>query len=74
MTDIRSMTKEELTSLMADMGEKRFRADQIFSWLHRRGVSSWDEMTDLSKSFRAKLKDLPLNTPEIVEVQTSGID
>ena len=73
-TDIRSMTKDELASLMAEMGEKRFRADQIFSWLHRRGVSSWDEMTDLSKGLRGKLKDYPLNTPEILEVQTSRID
>ena len=73
-TDIRSMTKEELASLMAEMGEKRFRADQIFSWFHKRCASSWDEMTDLSKNLRGKLMEYPLNTPEILEVQTSKID
>ena len=68
------MTKEELASLMAEMGEKRFRADQIFSWFHKRCASSWDEMTDLSKNLRGKLMEYPLNTPEILEVQTSKID
>ena len=50
------MTIEELKLFAADMGEKPFRGKQIFIWLNR-GVRDFDEMTDLSKSFRAKLKD-----------------
>ncbi len=52
MTDIKSMTMEELKNLMTEIGEKPFRAKQIYAWLHQQLVTSWDEMTNLSKSFR----------------------
>ena len=49
MTDIKSMTLEELTAWLKERGEPAFRAKQIFHWLYR-GVTSFDEMTDLSLS------------------------
>lgn len=53
------MTIEELTAwLRDDLGEKPFRAKQIWSWLYTRLVSSFDEMTDLGKALRAKLEDV----------------
>ena len=52
--DIRSMTLEELTAALRDMGEPAFRGKQVFTWLHR-GVRSFDEMTDISKPLREKL-------------------
>lgn len=52
--DIKSMLPEELEKTLLEMGEKKFRAKQIFSWLSR-GVTDFDEMTDLSKPLRAKL-------------------
>lgn len=55
-TDIRSMTLEELTEALKEMGEPAFRAKQAFAWLHR-GVRSFDEMSDLPKSLREKLAD-----------------
>ena len=50
MTDVKSMTMEELKEFMTKIGEKPFRAKQIYAWLHQQLVTSWDEMTNLSKS------------------------
>ncbi len=52
--DIKSMYQEELEGMLAGMGEPRFRAAQIFRWLHS-GVKSFDEMTNISKDLRRKL-------------------
>ena len=52
MTDIKSMTIDELKKLMTTLGDKPFRAKQIYSWLHEHLVTSYDEMTNLSKSLR----------------------
>ena len=44
-----------LTAFCEQLGEKRFRATQLFRWMHQRGASRFDEMTDLAKSLREKL-------------------
>ena len=49
------MTLPEMTAFFADMGEKPFRAKQVFRWIHHGGVDSFDAMTDLAKSLREKL-------------------
>ena len=54
---LRGFSRAELTELFADMGEPRFRADQLFRGLHGRRLMSFDEMTDLSKALREKLKE-----------------
>ncbi|MBM6830153.1 23S rRNA (adenine(2503)-C(2))-methyltransferase RlmN [Anaerotignum lactatifermentans] len=54
--DIKSMTLGELQALMAQMGEAKFRAKQIFGWLHEKQVSSFSEMTNLSQALRTKLE------------------
>ena len=51
MTDIKSMTLEELGAWLKEQGEPSFRAKQIFTWLHR-GTISFHEMTNLPKSLR----------------------
>ena len=56
--DIKSMTLEELTQAMKDMGEPAFRGRQIFTWLHQRGAASFEEMTNLSKPLREKLENI----------------
>ena len=56
MKDIKSMTLAELTEELTALGEPKFRAKQVYTWLHR-GVTSFDEMTDLSKALREKLKN-----------------
>ena len=65
MTDIKSMTPEELTAWLKELGEPAFRAKQIFRWLYR-GVRSFDEMTDLSKALREKLAGAALLAPPTV--------
>ena len=57
MTDIKSLTKEELNSEIKALGLPAFRANQIYKWLHKEGVCSFDEMTDLSKQLRETLKE-----------------
>ena len=49
------MPQGELEALFADLGEKPYRARQLLQWMYQRGVTDFDEMTDLSKSLRAKL-------------------
>jgi 23S rRNA (adenine2503-C2)-methyltransferase len=46
---------EGLAAFCEGLGEKRFRATQLFRWIHQRGASSFDQMTDLAKSLREKL-------------------
>ncbi len=54
MKDIKSLTLAELTEELSVMGEPKFRAKQIYTWLHR-GARSFDEMSNLSKDLRARL-------------------
>ncbi len=56
MTDIKSMDMEHLRLFVESLGEKKFRAKQLYSWMHQKLVKDFDEMTDLSKTFRERLK------------------
>jgi 23S rRNA (adenine2503-C2)-methyltransferase len=47
---------EGLAAFCEGLGEKRFRATQLFRWIHQRGIGDFDQMSDLAKSFREKLK------------------
>ena len=74
MVDLRSMTLEELTAWLKEQGEPAFRAKQIFHWLYR-GVTSFDEMSDLSKALRQKLAgQCFLTVPKVVRKQVSKLD
>ena len=55
--DIKSMTLAEMQDAFAAIGEPKFRAKQVFTWLHR-GAVSFDAMTNLSKPLREKLDGL----------------
>ena len=59
--DIQSMNIEELNNVMEDYGEKRFRAKQIFQWIHEKKVESYDAMSNISDKLREKLQgEFPL--------------
>ncbi|MFW8602384.1 23S rRNA (adenine(2503)-C(2))-methyltransferase RlmN [Desulfobacterota bacterium M19] len=58
LTDLRDLTLKELTDFIVESGEPGFRARQIFSWLYRPGISSFAAMTNLSLTFRDRLKDM----------------
>ena len=55
--DLKCATYEELTEYIASLGEKPFRAKQIYEWMHVKQVTSIDEMTNLSKNLRERLKE-----------------
>ncbi|MBE6722463.1 MAG: 23S rRNA (adenine(2503)-C(2))-methyltransferase RlmN, partial [Ruminococcaceae bacterium] len=55
LQDIRSMTQRELTAEFAALGQPAYRAKQVFSWLQKSGVQSFDEMTNISKALRQEL-------------------
>ena len=56
MTDIKSLNLQELKDEIALIGEKSFKAGQIYSWLHKHGATTFDEMTNISKDLRANLQ------------------
>lgn len=55
--DILSLSFDELTAVLKDLNEPAFRAKQIYSWLHSSCVTTFDEMTNISKTLRQKLND-----------------
>jgi 23S rRNA (adenine2503-C2)-methyltransferase len=55
--DLRSLSAEALGELVAELGEKPYRARQVFRWLHRSGAASLEEMTDLPARLRAALAE-----------------
>ena len=57
LQDIKSLSLNELEQALADIGEPKYRAKQIFQWLHKKYVNSFDEMLNLSKDLRQKLKE-----------------
>ncbi len=55
--DIVSMTFDELSAEFENMGLPKFRANQVYDWLHKKCVSSFEEMTNISKALIAQLND-----------------
>ena len=75
MKDIRELYLEELKQEIAALGEKAFRAEQIFSWLHEKGAASFDEMTNLSLALREKLAgQFEIGSVRVRTVQESALD
>ena len=73
--DIKSMVLPELEEEMAAMGEKKFRAGQIYGWMHGKLARGFGEMTNLSKKLREKCEEhFSYTDLEVVSVQESGID
>ena len=55
--DIKSLTKKQLQDEMAKLGEKSFRANQIYDWMHKQLVRDFDSMTNVSKDLRKQLQE-----------------
>lgn len=73
--DIKSMNLAELTEFVAGIGEKAFRAKQLYQWLHVKQVYAFPDMTNLSKAFREKLDEVSYITNlKQEQVQISKID
>ncbi|HEY7640137.1 MAG TPA: 23S rRNA (adenine(2503)-C(2))-methyltransferase RlmN [Steroidobacteraceae bacterium] len=72
-TNLLGLTRAELEAFVAAMGEKPFRARQLLKWLYKRCVADFDQMTDLAKSFRERLKEVAIvATPSITTTQVSA--
>jgi 23S rRNA (adenine2503-C2)-methyltransferase len=65
---------EELAAFFAEMGEPRYRADQVFRGLHGRRLTSFDEMTDLPKALRVKLNETATGSTLRVESKYTSFD
>ena len=74
MIDIKSLTMEEITELLRTWGEPAFRGRQVFTWLHR-GVTSFEDMSNLSKPLRQKLAEACyITAPTVARRQESALD
>lgn len=74
-TDIKNLTLQELEAYISGLGKERFRAKQIFKWLYQMDAMSFDEMTNVSKEFRAVLQEraeISNLIPEAVEASADG--
>jgi 23S rRNA (adenine2503-C2)-methyltransferase len=70
--NLRDLSRAETETLVAELGLERYRAEQIFRWVHGRAVASVDEMTDLGKTLRAKLgEEAEIRRLEIAQEQIS---
>jgi len=73
--DIKSMELSELTEFMEQLGEKPFRAKQVYQWMHVKLARSFEEMTNISVSLREKLEAHSVYTSlKPVQILESGID
>ncbi len=73
--DIKSLTKDELTEKIKEMGEPGFRAGQLYDWMHKKQARSFDEMSNLSKALREKLSnECSYTALRIERVQESKLD
>ncbi|MFQ7291731.1 MAG: 23S rRNA (adenine(2503)-C(2))-methyltransferase RlmN [Monoglobales bacterium] len=74
MIDLKDFEFDELSAYLNELGEPKFRAKQIFSWLHK-GVEDYDDMTNISKATREKLrKNTYVSTLKIREKYVSKLD
>lgn len=73
--DLKSMNLAEMTEFIVSIGEKPFRAKQVYQWIHEKQADSFDEMTNISKKMRESLADAGyLTTLKKEEVQISKLD
>jgi 23S rRNA (adenine2503-C2)-methyltransferase len=69
------LTRPRLRDFFQQIGEKPFRTDQLLKWIHQRGVTNFDDMTDLSKALRLRLSEVAeVTPPEVVSehISTDG--
>ena len=71
-TNLLGFSASRLGDFFDEMGEKRFRATQIIKWIHQMGECDFDQMTNISKDLRERLKDIAeIKLPEVVSCQDS---
>lgn len=72
LPNLLDLTLEEMEEFISSLGKEKFRARQIMKWLHQSGSVSFEDMTTLSRDFRAKLSEIArVSRPQIVKIQKS---
>lgn len=72
-TNLLDLTLKDLTQFFIGIGEKPFRAQQVFKWIHQRGLDDFSQMTDLSKALREHLPTVcEIKSPEVAEEHCSS--
>ena len=72
LPNLLDFTLEEMEEFISSLGKEKFRARQIMKWLHQCGSLSFDDMTTLSRDFRARLSELArISRPQIIKMLTS---
>lgn len=67
------LNRQQMREFFKDLGEKPFRADQVMKWMYHYCCDNFDEMTDINKVLRGKLKEVAeIRAPEVVEEQRSS--
>ncbi|ADP09727.1 MULTISPECIES: bifunctional tRNA (adenosine(37)-C2)-methyltransferase TrmG/ribosomal RNA large subunit methyltransferase RlmN [Erwinia] len=67
------LNRQQMREFFASLGEKPFRADQVMKWIYHYCCDDFDEMTDINKVFRNRLKELAeIRAPEVAEEQRSA--
>jgi len=73
--NLKDMTLEEMEEFFVNIGESRYRAKQIYKWIYGKKVTDFDQMTDISKNLRSKLKEIAyVSQLKIEERRVSEID
>jgi len=73
--DLLGLPLDRLTRLVVeDLGERPFHARQLYRWIHQRGITDFEQMTDLSKSLRAKLRDRCALEPLTKDLEQRSVD
>jgi len=73
MNNLRNLTYEDLLAVINGMGERPYRAEQIFKWVFHRRATSIDQMTDISKAFRERLKEeYAIEGNRVIEVRRAA--
>jgi hypothetical protein len=71
--NLKDLDLPEIETCIAPLGKETYRARQIMKWLYQHGAESFEEMTNLSKAFRAALNDIArIGQPDIAKTQTSA--
>jgi len=74
VTDIRELTLEEVQALVAELGEKPYRARQLWEWLWKKKARSWEAMSDLPKAFRTQLAERCVLRPLVLAEEQRSTD
>ncbi len=73
--DLASFDKNELQELILQLGEKKFRTAQVYEWIHKKNVDSYDEMSNISAKLKSELeKKYYVNSIKILEKYESKLD